>query len=237
MVVAPAAQGHHGVAPGRVHCGTGRLVGPQVAVPSASERQYQQGWCPSGQPSGLSSHSSPRPYGVMSSSANDPMAGSLPRPVVEYVRNARGGRPRHFFLRCTCHGILRALSDSAAASYIPRQNRLPPHPKLIAPAPRMESWDAISPSRGQRSLGTQSPVAGTVWRGTWKGRNAHDGEVTEHHATVSRVVPVIERHTPMNAPPATVARSGPKHAAGVYAPGLPSPRASRAAVSAATSAV
>jgi hypothetical protein len=31
-----------GVAPGRVHCGTGRLVGPQVATPSASERQYQQ---------------------------------------------------------------------------------------------------------------------------------------------------------------------------------------------------
>src|SRR5262249_53302369 len=31
-----------GVAPGRVHCGTGRLVGPQVAFPSASERQYQQ---------------------------------------------------------------------------------------------------------------------------------------------------------------------------------------------------
>jgi hypothetical protein len=31
-----------GVAPGRVHCGAGRLVGPQVATPSASERQYQQ---------------------------------------------------------------------------------------------------------------------------------------------------------------------------------------------------
>jgi hypothetical protein len=31
-----------GVAPGRVHCGTGRLVGPQVATPAASERQYQQ---------------------------------------------------------------------------------------------------------------------------------------------------------------------------------------------------
>src|SRR4051794_10306231 len=31
-----------GVAPGRGHCGTGRLVGPQVAFPSASERQYQQ---------------------------------------------------------------------------------------------------------------------------------------------------------------------------------------------------
>lgn len=30
-----------GVAPGRVHCGTGRLVGPQVATPSASERQNQ----------------------------------------------------------------------------------------------------------------------------------------------------------------------------------------------------
>ena len=30
-----------GVAPGRVHCGTGRLVGPQVAFPSASEHQYQ----------------------------------------------------------------------------------------------------------------------------------------------------------------------------------------------------
>ena len=36
-----------GVAPGRVHCGTGRLVGPQVATPSASERQYQQAWRPS----------------------------------------------------------------------------------------------------------------------------------------------------------------------------------------------
>ena len=32
-----------GVAPGRVHCGTGRLVGPQVAFPSASERQNQHG--------------------------------------------------------------------------------------------------------------------------------------------------------------------------------------------------
>jgi hypothetical protein len=50
-----------GVAPGRVHCGTGRLVGPQVAFPSASERQYQHAWLPSGQPSGLSSHASPRP--------------------------------------------------------------------------------------------------------------------------------------------------------------------------------
>ncbi len=50
-----------GVAPGRVHCGTGRLVGPQVAFPSASERQYQHGWRPSGQPSGLASHASPRP--------------------------------------------------------------------------------------------------------------------------------------------------------------------------------
>jgi hypothetical protein len=50
-----------GVAPGRVHCGTGRLVGPQVATPSASERQYQHAWRPSGQPSGLSSHASPRP--------------------------------------------------------------------------------------------------------------------------------------------------------------------------------
>jgi len=50
-----------GVAPGRVHCGTGRLVGPQVAFPSASERQYQHAWRPSGQPSGLSSHASPRP--------------------------------------------------------------------------------------------------------------------------------------------------------------------------------
>ena len=30
-----------GVAPGRVHCGTGRLVGPQVATPSASERENQ----------------------------------------------------------------------------------------------------------------------------------------------------------------------------------------------------
>ncbi len=35
-----------GVAPGRVHCGTGRLVGPQVAFPSASKRQYQQAWRP-----------------------------------------------------------------------------------------------------------------------------------------------------------------------------------------------
>ena len=50
-----------GVAPGRVHCGVGRLVGPQVAFPSASERQYQHEWLPSGQPSGLSSHASPRP--------------------------------------------------------------------------------------------------------------------------------------------------------------------------------
>ena len=31
-----------GVAPGRVHCAVGRLVGPQVATPLASERQYQQ---------------------------------------------------------------------------------------------------------------------------------------------------------------------------------------------------
>ena len=31
-----------GVAPGRVHCGVGRLVEPQVATPSASVRQYQQ---------------------------------------------------------------------------------------------------------------------------------------------------------------------------------------------------
>ena len=30
-----------GVAPGRVHCGTGRPVGPQVGFPSASERQHQ----------------------------------------------------------------------------------------------------------------------------------------------------------------------------------------------------
>jgi hypothetical protein len=50
-----------GVAPGRVHCGAGRLVGPQVAFPSTSERQYQHAWPPSGQPSGLSSHASPRP--------------------------------------------------------------------------------------------------------------------------------------------------------------------------------
>ena len=50
-----------GVAPGRVHCGTGRLVGPQVAFPSASERQNQHELRPSGQPSGLSSHASPRP--------------------------------------------------------------------------------------------------------------------------------------------------------------------------------
>jgi hypothetical protein len=50
-----------GVAPGRAHCGTGRLVGPQVATASASERQYQQAWRPSGHPSGLSSHASPRP--------------------------------------------------------------------------------------------------------------------------------------------------------------------------------
>ncbi len=50
-----------GVAPGRVHCGTGRLVGPQVVFPSASERQYQHESRPSGQPSGLSSHASPRP--------------------------------------------------------------------------------------------------------------------------------------------------------------------------------
>ena len=56
MVVAVPAESLHGVARGRVHCGTGRLVGPQVAFPSASERQYQHGWLPSGQPSGLSSH-------------------------------------------------------------------------------------------------------------------------------------------------------------------------------------
>jgi hypothetical protein len=42
VVVAVPAEGLHGVAPGRVHCGTGWLVGPQVAFPSASERQYQQ---------------------------------------------------------------------------------------------------------------------------------------------------------------------------------------------------
>lgn len=42
-----------GVAPGRVHCGTGRLVGPQVATPSASERQYQQAWWPSGEGASL----------------------------------------------------------------------------------------------------------------------------------------------------------------------------------------
>jgi hypothetical protein len=42
VVVALAAEVFTGVAPGRVHCGTGRLVGPQVATPSASERQYQQ---------------------------------------------------------------------------------------------------------------------------------------------------------------------------------------------------
>ena len=61
-----------GVAPGRVHCAVGRLVGPQLATPSASVRQYQQigaPWPPegepasgaSGQPSGLSSHASRRP--------------------------------------------------------------------------------------------------------------------------------------------------------------------------------
>ncbi len=51
-----------GVAPGRVHCGTGRLVGPQVAFPFPSERQdCSEGLRPSGQPSGLSSHASPRP--------------------------------------------------------------------------------------------------------------------------------------------------------------------------------
>ena len=50
-----------GVAPGRVHCGTGRLVGPQVAFPSESERQYQHGPFPSGQPSGLSCQASRRP--------------------------------------------------------------------------------------------------------------------------------------------------------------------------------
>ena len=55
-----------------LHCGAGRLVGPQVATPSASVRQYQQigAPCPptgeptsgaSGQPSGLSSHASRRP--------------------------------------------------------------------------------------------------------------------------------------------------------------------------------
>ena len=51
-----------GVASGRVHCGAGRLVGPQVAFPSASEHQdCSEGLLPSGQPSGLSSHASPRP--------------------------------------------------------------------------------------------------------------------------------------------------------------------------------
>lgn len=49
------------VAPGRVHCGTGRLVGPQVGAPSASERQYQHASRPAGQPSGLSCHASRRP--------------------------------------------------------------------------------------------------------------------------------------------------------------------------------
>jgi hypothetical protein len=61
VVVAVPTEGLHGVAPGRVHCGTGRLVGPQVAFPSASERQYQHELRPWGQPSGLSSHASPRP--------------------------------------------------------------------------------------------------------------------------------------------------------------------------------
>jgi hypothetical protein len=40
--VAVPTEGVHGVAPGRVHCGTGRVVGPQVATLSAYERQYQQ---------------------------------------------------------------------------------------------------------------------------------------------------------------------------------------------------
>lgn len=61
VVGAVPAEGLHGVAPGRVHCGAGRLVGPNVATPSASERQYQHEPRPSGQPSGLSSHASPRP--------------------------------------------------------------------------------------------------------------------------------------------------------------------------------
>ncbi len=39
VVVALAAEGALGVALGRVHWGTGRLVGPQEGVPSASERQ------------------------------------------------------------------------------------------------------------------------------------------------------------------------------------------------------
>ena len=71
------------MAPGRLHCGTGRLVGPQVAFPPESERQYQHDPCPEGHPSGLSSHASPRPYGVISSRPMDPLTGSLPRPVVE----------------------------------------------------------------------------------------------------------------------------------------------------------
>ena len=71
-----------GVAPGRVHWGTGRLVGPHVDLPSASARQYQHGSPPLGHPSGLTCQASPRPYGVMSSRANDPLAGSVPRPVV-----------------------------------------------------------------------------------------------------------------------------------------------------------
>ncbi|PWK82777.1 glycosyl hydrolase family 15 [Lentzea atacamensis] len=50
-----------GVTPGRVHWGTGRPVGPQVEFPSASVRQNHAASRPSGHPSGLSSHFSPRP--------------------------------------------------------------------------------------------------------------------------------------------------------------------------------
>ena len=39
----------------------GRLAAPQAAFPAASERQYQHGSCPSGQPSGLVYHAAPKP--------------------------------------------------------------------------------------------------------------------------------------------------------------------------------
>jgi hypothetical protein len=86
MVLALPAEVSTGVAPGR-------LVGPQLGTPSASVRQYVEicAPCPptgapasgaSGQPSGLSSHPSRRPQGVMSSRLRDGLTGSLPRPVV-----------------------------------------------------------------------------------------------------------------------------------------------------------
>src|SRR5690606_12275163 len=49
------------VTPGRLHCGVGRPVRPQVPLPSTSLAQYQHDSCPSGQPSGTSCQDSSRP--------------------------------------------------------------------------------------------------------------------------------------------------------------------------------